>query len=48
VPGVDAHLPPATDTAGRFVLCLDGRPVALTAPHGGRVDWLPRSAERLG
>jgi len=22
-----------------FVLCLDGRPLAHTAPHGGRVDW---------
>jgi hypothetical protein len=24
-----------------FVLSLDGRPLARTAPHGGRVDWLP-------
>jgi hypothetical protein len=24
-----------------FVLSLDGRPVAHTAPHGGRIDWLP-------
>jgi hypothetical protein len=24
-----------------FVLSLDGRPLAHTAPHGGRVDWLP-------
>jgi hypothetical protein len=23
-----------------FVLSLDGRPVARTAPHGGRIDWL--------
>ena len=23
-----------------FVLSLDGRPLAHTAPHGGRVDWL--------
>jgi hypothetical protein len=23
-----------------FVLSVDGRPVARTAPHGGRVDWL--------
>jgi hypothetical protein len=23
-----------------FVLSLDGRPLARTAPHGGRVDWL--------
>jgi hypothetical protein len=24
-----------------LVLSLDGRPLAHTAPHGGRVDWLP-------
>jgi hypothetical protein len=24
-----------------FVLSVDGRPVAHTAPHGGRLDWLP-------
>jgi len=24
-----------------FVLSLDGRPLAHTAPHGGRIDWLP-------
>jgi Uncharacterized protein conserved in bacteria (DUF2332) len=24
-----------------FVLSLDGRPLARTAPHGGRIDWLP-------
>jgi hypothetical protein len=23
-----------------FVLSLDGRPLAHTAPHGGRLDWL--------
>ncbi|TFV83191.1 DUF2332 domain-containing protein [Blastococcus sp. CT_GayMR20] len=23
-----------------FVLSIDGRPVARTAPHGGRIDWL--------
>ena len=23
-----------------FVLSLDGRPLARTAPHGGRIDWL--------
>jgi hypothetical protein len=45
VPGAEAHLPPGTDTAGRFALCLDGRPLALTAPHGGRIDWLPAAAE---
>jgi hypothetical protein len=36
VPGIDRHL------AGpeSFVLSVDGRPVAVTAPHGGRIDWL--------
>jgi hypothetical protein len=28
-----------------FVLSLDGRPLALTAPHGGRIDWLPEGRE---
>jgi len=28
-----------------FVLSLDGRPLALTAPHGGRIDWLPGAQE---
>jgi hypothetical protein len=36
VPGIDG------DLAGpeSFVLSVDGRPVAVTAPHGGRIDWL--------
>jgi hypothetical protein len=36
VPGI------ARDLAGpeSFVLSVDGRPVAVTAPHGGRIDWL--------
>src|SRR3954454_21240166 len=35
VPGIPA------DLAGpdSFVLSIDGRPVARTAPHGGRIDW---------
>jgi hypothetical protein len=28
-----------------FVLSLDGRPVARTAPHGGRIDWSPDARE---
>ena len=34
----------AVDTSGtsRFVLALDGRPLALTGPHGGSIDWLTR------
>jgi hypothetical protein len=31
-----------------FVLTLDGRPLALTAPHGGRIDWLPGAREIMG
>jgi hypothetical protein len=36
VPGIPA------DLAGpdSFILSLDGRPLARTAPHGGRIDWL--------
>jgi hypothetical protein len=40
VPGTGPPLPEGawgTD----FVLSLDGRPLARTGPHGGRVDWLP-------
>ena len=38
---VDARLPDRDDARGRFVLSLDGRPLAWTAPHGGRLDWFP-------
>jgi hypothetical protein len=34
---VDAQLP--DEARGRFALSADGRPLAWTAPHGGRVDW---------
>jgi hypothetical protein len=47
VPGVAGALPEGLDVAGRFVLSLDGRPLALTAPHGGRIDWLPGAARVL-
>jgi hypothetical protein len=42
LPGVSDRLPepPAADES-RFLLALDGRPLAYTAPHGGRIDWLP-------
>ena len=39
LPDVDAQLPDPGDARGRFVLALDGRPLAWTAPHGGRIDW---------
>jgi hypothetical protein len=35
--------PPAADER-RFVLALDDEPLAYTAPHGGRIDWLPAAA----
>jgi hypothetical protein len=39
-PGVVPGMPEVPIEAGRFVLALDGRPLAATAPHGGRIDWL--------
>lgn len=39
LPDVDAQLPDPDEARGRFVLSLDGRPLAWTAPHGGRIDW---------
>jgi hypothetical protein len=38
VPGTGAEPPGGWGT--EFVLSLDGRPLARTAPHGGRIDWL--------
>jgi hypothetical protein len=38
VPGT-GHAPPG-GWGTEFVLSLDGRPLARTAPHGGRIDWL--------
>ena len=31
---------PENPLLDRFVLSLDGRPLAVTAPHGGRIEWL--------
>ena len=36
--------PPGEDANGRFLLSMDGVPLAWTAPHGGRIDWLPETA----
>jgi hypothetical protein len=36
VPGIPGDLA----RPDSFVLSLDGRPLARTAPHGGRIDWL--------
>jgi hypothetical protein len=43
VPGTGETPPVGWGT--EFVLSLDGRPVALTAPHGGRIDWSPGGRE---
>ena len=32
--------PDEDEARGRFLLSMDGRPVAWTAPHDGRVDWI--------
>jgi hypothetical protein len=45
LPEVDAKLADPDEARGRFVLALDGRPLAWTAPHGGRIDWLPGARE---
>lgn len=44
LPDVDAQLADPDDARGRFVLALDGRPLAWTAPHGGRIDWFAERA----
>jgi hypothetical protein len=40
VPGIDRDLVGPES----FVLSVDGRPVAVTAPHGGRIDWVTPTA----
>jgi hypothetical protein len=54
-PGVVPGIAEGIAGPGRFVLSLDGRPLAVTAPHGGRIDRLPggtvravRTARRTG
>ena len=45
LPAVRDRLPePPADDEARFLLALDGEPLAYTAPHGGTVDWLPTAA----
>jgi Uncharacterized protein conserved in bacteria (DUF2332) len=42
LPSVRDRLPaPPAEGESRFVLALDGEPLAFTRPHGGRIDWLP-------
>jgi hypothetical protein len=48
LPAVEARLPSGEEARGRFLLSLDGRPVAWTAPHGGRIDWLAGAREIIG
>ena len=43
VPGTGEAAPGGWGTD--FVVSLDGRPLALSAPHGGRIDWLPHGRE---
>lgn len=38
--GVVPGIPEDLAGRNRFVLSLDGRPLAVTAPHGGRIEWL--------
>jgi hypothetical protein len=47
LPELTARLPEEHRGGGGFVLALDGRPVARTAPHGGRIDWLPDARDVL-
>jgi hypothetical protein len=49
LPAVRERLPeqPAAEES-RFLLALDGEPLAYTAPHGGRLDWLPGAARLSG
>ena len=41
LPGVRDRLPDGEPDGPDFVLALDGEPVARSAPHGGRLRWLP-------
>lgn len=43
VPGTGAA--PAAGWGNEFILSLDGAPLARTAPHGGRIAWLPGARE---
>jgi hypothetical protein len=42
VPGT-GEVPDEGGWGDPFLLSLDGRAVARTAPHGGRIEWLDAS-----
>jgi len=49
LPAVRDRLPePPAAEESRFLLALDGEPLAYTAPHGGRLEWLPGAARLSG
>ena len=49
LPGVRDRLPePPAVEESRFLLALDGEPLAYTAPHGGTLAWLPAAAALRG
>ena len=44
-PGVVARAETSATVPGAsFVMALDGVPVAVTAPHGGSIRWLPATS----
>jgi hypothetical protein len=43
VPGIGEDVGRDVGASDRFILSRDGRPLAATAPHGGRIDWLAAS-----
>ena len=46
VPGVAAEALAQADGPANFLLALDGRAVALTAPHGQGIRWLESKHRR--
>jgi len=49
LPAVRDRLPePPAEQETRFLLALDGEPLAYTAPHGGSIDWLPAATALSG
>lgn len=40
-PDIVAKLPAGLDVGSRFILALEGKPLAMTGPHGQSIDGLP-------